>query len=610
MDYSAIKLIIWDLDETFWNGVLSDENIEIIDSNIELVKKCIDAGVMCSICSKNDENKAIAKLKEIGIYSLFVFCSINWTAKGVRVSEIIKEIQLRPENVLFIDDNALNRNEVLSCSPGIHVADVDVLDDLQQYFNEVEKKDIEHKRLKQYKVLENKKAFKASLGSNEEFLIKSNIRVDIKKDCLEHIQRIHELILRSNQLNFTKVRSSEEELLDLLRDSDNQCGYVEVKDNFGDYGIVGFYAIKANKLLHYVFSCRTLGMGIEQYVYQQIGKPLLNVIGEVVSDVTTPKVTWITQVTENSQGHKDKLNNGIIISKGPCDMSQLFAYIHESSNIITEFTYVSNQGVLMEARNHTTQILNCLKLSSSDKHRLCNILPFCDDLFFKTRLFDDDISFAIISVFSEANLGVYREKSTGIMIPFGEYVNDLTDEANWDDIINQRCFTANYNFKNDELKFIKENFEFIGRLSPEQTVKNCEDILSHLSTNTVLILNLGSETPFYNNTQKAYEDRHECNAKLNKLLRNWALCEPRLKLLDVNNFIDGQASFTNNINHFQRNIYYKMAKKVVEIIEETGGQIRNHSFYGSLMKNFLRKLKQHLLKMTQKTDNNRRSSQK
>lgn len=44
---SKIKLIIWDLDETFWKGTLSDININApsiipIDSNISLVKNFLN----------------------------------------------------------------------------------------------------------------------------------------------------------------------------------------------------------------------------------------------------------------------------------------------------------------------------------------------------------------------------------------------------------------------------------------------------------------------------------------------------------------------------------------------------------------------------------------
>ena len=55
IDFSKIKLIIWDLDETFWDGTLSDGTMSIIEKNIALIQQTTDCGVINSICSKNDE---------------------------------------------------------------------------------------------------------------------------------------------------------------------------------------------------------------------------------------------------------------------------------------------------------------------------------------------------------------------------------------------------------------------------------------------------------------------------------------------------------------------------------------------------------------------------
>lgn len=52
----------------------------------------------------------------------------------------------------------------------------------------------------------------------------------------------------------------------MINDTSVNSGYIMVRDNFGDYGIVGFYTLKENNLIHFVFSCRILGMGIEDAV--------------------------------------------------------------------------------------------------------------------------------------------------------------------------------------------------------------------------------------------------------------------------------------------------------------------------------------------------------
>lgn len=85
---SKIKLIIWDLDETFWKGTLSDNNVtpEPVQMNIDLVEKITNRGIVNSVCSKNDKEAAEKKLEDLGVKDLFVFNSINWEAKVLLIS--------------------------------------------------------------------------------------------------------------------------------------------------------------------------------------------------------------------------------------------------------------------------------------------------------------------------------------------------------------------------------------------------------------------------------------------------------------------------------------------------------------------------------------------
>ena len=101
IDYKAIKLVIWDLDDTFWKGTLSEGGIEPVPRNIELVKLLTGNGVVNSICSKNDEAPVDDKLRELDVADLFVFKSVDWTPKGPRISALIKDMGLRPVNARF-----------------------------------------------------------------------------------------------------------------------------------------------------------------------------------------------------------------------------------------------------------------------------------------------------------------------------------------------------------------------------------------------------------------------------------------------------------------------------------------------------------------------------
>ena len=90
----------------------------------------------------------------------------------------------------------------------------------------------------EYKILERKTEAKEKFSSNENFLRESNIRVTVNKNCLEEIDRIYELVTRTNQLNFTKNRQDKKQLIEMISSDWNDNGYVSVRDKFGDYGLV------------------------------------------------------------------------------------------------------------------------------------------------------------------------------------------------------------------------------------------------------------------------------------------------------------------------------------------------------------------------------------
>ena len=326
MEISNIKLIIWDLDDTFWSGTLSEEGITPIQCNIDLLFNSIDAGVMHSICSKNDKSMVELKLVELGINDVFVFKSINWESKGKRVSEIINRMALRPANVLFIDDNIQNLEEAKFYSPDITSVTPSYIPQLINYFKTAPKNDINHKRLKRYQLLELRSEESKNFSSNEEFLYSSNIQVEIRYDCLAQFDRVYELVQRTNQLNFTKLRHSEFQLKEALKCAD-EAGYIVVTDRFGDYGIVGFYLLKDRKLVHFLFSCRIIGQGIEQYVYSKLKYPELDVVGEVYNNINRFGAPGNGSMRWREYQQCESYTNKRILFKGPCDLSAVLTYI-------------------------------------------------------------------------------------------------------------------------------------------------------------------------------------------------------------------------------------------------------------------------------------------
>ena len=573
--FDKIKLIIWDLDETFWHGTLTEGGAVIPPAHRTLLKDLTDAGIVNSICSKNDWEPVRTELEKQELLQYFVFPSVNWESKGNRIKGLIADMQLRPVNVLFIDDNHSNREEARFFCPDIMVAAPEEIPSLISDVAKTPKKDTEQKRLKQYRVLEEKRASRETYSSNEAFLMESNIRLDIESDCLSQVPRIHDLLLRSNQLNFTKLRSSEAELSALLSDPTVESGYVSVCDKFGDYGIVGFYAIKDHKAIHFTFSCRTLGMGIEQYVYNRLGRPDLEVVGEVISDLTSPDLPgWINRSTSASTAEKAELKGLIgkeVLIKGPCDLFQIFPYVANPDLIDADFTHIAENGVQIESTGHTTHIVESLRLSSAQKDLIISEVPFTAPDIYRPNLFEGNYKVAVISILTDANLGVYRRKETGEQFAFLEYLHPITDPQNWDRLIAKEINTCNFNFTREMLEKFAEQYEFVGRNTPEQVVENLRYIRKHLSRKCALVIMLGGELHYEKNIFPAYEDRYLVHQKMNAAIRQFADEVEGVRLLDVNKYIVDQSSFYDHYNHYIKPVYYALAKDMIDIINECTG---------------------------------------
>lgn len=567
-DITKTKLIIWDLDDTFWSGNLLEGEVILKPETIALVRELTTKGIMNSICSKNNFEDVKNKFIDLGlkdVWDLFVFVSIDWTPKGERIQNIIKSMNLRNENVIFIDDNVSNINEAKFYSPNIMSATPEFINKIAEELYLVNDYDFEHTRLKQYKILEEKSHQIAQASSNEDFLRSSKIKICIKKDCLNNLERIKKLITRTNQLNFTKFR--DENLEDTIKNND--CAYIIAEDKFGNYGICGFYALnkKENKFVHFLFSCRIMNMGIEQFVYDYLRRPQIEIKGEVASNLDG-QVDWI-EIVENLEiktAPVQKLNNKNILFKGPCDLYSTLSYIDADCNIDTEFPYWNKQLVYILAHTHTAFIEQTHRLSKEKLAELSMRFPFPNADEFKTKFFDEKYNLVFLSLLTVTHSGIYINKDDGTYAFFGFADCDITNESNWEKILAPIPVEA----RPQNILMLKEfqkHYVFGGNPPVDLVIKNINYILDNLKAKLVLIL--GSEIPT-DKIQAGYENMAERHKILNSAIKE--TFKERVEFIELTDFIKSDEDYTTCINHFSRRVYVDLAQRVVEIANNVLGE--------------------------------------
>ncbi len=567
---AQIKLIIWDLDETFWSGTLSEGQVTHDSHNIELVRELNRRGIVSSICSKNDHDEARAELESAGVWDQFVFPSISWSPKGVAVRTIIEDMGLRAVNVLFIDDNLGNLNEAVHYNPGLQTALPSAIDGLLDQPQLAGKDDRSLTRRDQYRVLERKRDERAqSSGSNEDFLRESGIRVELGTDCESRAERLVELINRSNQLNYTKRRFGVDEFRAMLADPDRDTRYVSVRDKYGDYGICGVYSVKDGTLSDYVFSCRILHMGVERWIYAQLGKPALAIDGDVLTALDdVDEVDWISLDSDaGSAPEAGPPQQAAVLLKGGCDLLAVDDFLQ--GRLVTEFNTVGSRGHDVVG-HHTVLIRRAAQGLSEDQRAVIERLPFLDETAFQTGILTDPDRYdaVVYSVLQDYAQGLYRYRDGDLVVPYEQYSDPATDPARWSYFVER---WERVGIDRPFLEWFADNFEFLGPLSPEQFQDNIRWLRARVPAQVRLVLINGAEVEVDEPRELGRHLRHqEMNAALDAVVGEL----PNTSILDVRPFINTRDDVVDNIRHYTRPGFLHMANGLRDLL---GDELRVES---------------------------------
>lgn len=266
-----IKCVVWDLDNTMWDGILlENEAVSLRLKVLDLLRFFYERGILLSIASKNDETSAWRRLEELGIADYFLYPQINWLPKSENVKLIAEQLNIGLDTFAFIDDNPFELEEVSRVLGGVacvNAADIDrlFLEPRYQGTSSEEAK----KRSQFYKEEFVRKKSAARFGSDYlGFLATCEIKLYIDVYAADDLDRVSELVQRTNQLNFSGRKYAREEILPILADDEVKKYVLRCTDNFGSYGAVGFAIVRflehEIRIEDFMLSCRVQGRFIEQ----------------------------------------------------------------------------------------------------------------------------------------------------------------------------------------------------------------------------------------------------------------------------------------------------------------------------------------------------------
>lgn len=580
--HEAIRLLVWDLDGVFWRGTLTEGGIELRDDTRQIVIGLARRGIMSSICSKNDFETVRAILLKAGIWDYFIFPSIQWSPKGPRIAKLIERVQLRPSTVLFLDDNPINLEEAKHFTPELQVDNERFIEKILDHEFFKGKDDPDLTRLKQYKSLQLRKTEENAAGADiEKFLRQSNIRVSIDFDVSSHIDRAVELINRTNQLNFTKRRLPQDSkeavaaLQDLIRQHDIQAGLVRVLDRYGDHGYCGIYVLKNSMhLLHFAFSCRILGMGVETWLWRRLGRPELRPIGQVLTNVHTDRraLDWIQLeqpgIANAASADSPKLARRIV-AHGGCDLQTLCHYFGVlATDLVGEFN-TNRRG--LDARVDHSLFLRYSAEGLDPASVAASAGLGYEPQDFHSALLEpvQGPSVWMLSLWTDAAYAIYRHRTLGFHVPFAMMGNpdhrsdarllqvDSLDEIRADP--QKGAILA-------MLSYLKDHFDYVGAISKESFQENLNSILVRAPPDARIFIVEANEYLL-----DANGDRESMphTVRINEWTREVSRPFPMVHLVNIRDFVLGEHAVQSPF-HFDRMVYFRMFNHILAALTSDG----------------------------------------
>jgi len=272
-----IKCVVWDLDNTMWNGILlENEAVALRPRVLELLRFFDERGILLSIASKNDEPSARRRMEDLGIADYFLYPQINWMPKSENIKLIAEQLNIGLDTFAFIDDNPFELEEVsqaLKVVVCVNAADIDHLFLSPRYQGATS--DDARKRSQLYREEFVRKTSASRFGSDYlGFLAACKIKLHIDVYTDDDLERVSELVQRTNQLNFSGRKYLRSEILPILADEGVRKYVLRCADNYGSYGTVGFciarFAEHEIRVEDFMLSCRVQGRFIEQAFFSYL----------------------------------------------------------------------------------------------------------------------------------------------------------------------------------------------------------------------------------------------------------------------------------------------------------------------------------------------------
>lgn len=291
------KVLLVDLDNTLWGGLagerehtpieLSEDHAGLAYKNAQRVLKLMEqSGVLLGIVSKNNEEDAMTVIREHPHMVLreadFAIRRINWQSKDRNIREIAESLNLGLDSMVFWDDNPAERELIRQLLPQVEVPDFPgrpeelapaLVEIYEKFFRKARLTAEDREKTRQYADNEKRSQLLQQTGDFDQYLRQLRIQIQAV-DPRAHMERLLQLVNKTNQFNLTTIRYDQEEMQKIVEDSNKKVYLYRVEDCFGDYGIVSAAIVNLTEpdpiIEEWVLSCRVMGKQVEDALLEHM----------------------------------------------------------------------------------------------------------------------------------------------------------------------------------------------------------------------------------------------------------------------------------------------------------------------------------------------------
>jgi hypothetical protein len=548
-----VSLVVWAAD------VLREQG----ETVIALARR----GIMSSLCLVVEDPTAMrAALERDEIWDYLIFPSLAATAKLARVATIIATAEFRLPSVLLIDDDAADRAQIAAVLPGLQVADTGLLPRILADPRLVGADDAELARLARYRIYQRREAAGHSGGAP---IAAPPLRIAIEPDVAAHLDRAIELIDGTRRLNFTRRRLPDDlaaaraQLLGEIAPHYVQAGLVRIEGEDADYGYCGFYRMTRQQLLDYCFSRSILGLGVEAWLYQRLGRPALAPIAEPPSDLASrPPFDRAASVLVG--GDPAPPIPEVRLRGGPdiAALAHYFGFVAERLAVETN----DYRGPLFLQLDSSTMLLPALGGAPPGFHEAVRHLGYREEDF--SGGFLDPAPPGSVLVYSpgaDLYLPLYRHETQGFAIPVTlDIYRDLTtidDDALTAALAEGYRDDAARRQVRETVAALRAEYRWEPRLAPDAALGIARRVFDRIPAGARLFLVLPSEQAKWGDALEPRPEAVAYNALMRALIEGY----PAVTVVAIDEIL-GDAQEVQGFDQFDRIVYFRLYQRIVSII--------------------------------------------